>query len=661
MECPGWIIRQLLLNFKSSDIPPLQSPLHDPSEGVVKHPAVQPDAAPLRAPHVLPDLSKLDKDSLIDPLRLINACCNVVLSSHTGLTSFIRSALRPASTCNVQLDASCSSLWPVPPPRFCWTASPRLGPKRRRRRRFIEVKHGLVQLVVSVLNWAELGYPVVAPSRASVGAVISSSQHAVIARIESLVVHFLHVGHFTRDDLGRSFEKFQDLIKCCEELPFVSSDIGFEDLDSFLSSLHSDLDPYGSHFSRKPTRSTDSDKAASDNRLDLGRMDSKLASSTGSKPVVADRVKWNNPPSCHAEHFLESELCRCAFLDPEVLRKPVETWPRAHLARVHCSQDELFRLAKRWDSLGACQLFRASEVDWDECVGLFCVPKDADFDRLIVNPVTVNSRMHSLSDATRTLAPGAMLYLLSLNPDQVCRFSADDLTDYYYTFVVSMNRAKRNTIRMIFRGEQFKGFQCYRPEFDGQEVQIALATLAMGDNLAAEIAQSAHASVLRQLVGSMLPGEVMQYRYACPRSDFVELLAIDDHIGLQKLPRSDFLKAPRLRDTEVFEAASKAYAHVGLIQQPKKQKLNLLEGTLLGADFNGDVGRVCAPRSRVSILMLISCCSERNLYPCHLDETDGLLGFSFDVPQSFVCSCQLAFSRVARVVPSSNFQAFIYC
>lgn len=443
--------------------------------------------------------------------------------------------------------------------------------------------------------------------------------------------------------------------------PFVSSDIGFEDLDSFLSSLHSDLDPYGSHFSRKPTRSTDSDKAASDNRLDLGRMDSKLASSTGSKPVVADRVKWNNPPSCHAEHFLESELCRCAFLDPEVLRKPVETWPRAHLARVHCSQDELFRLAKRWDSLGACQLFRASEVDWDECVGLFCVPKDADFDRLIVNPVTVNSRMHSLSDATRTLAPGAMLCLLSLNPDQVCRFSADDLTDYYYTFVVSMNRAKRNTIRMIFRGEQFKGFQCYRPEFDGQEVQIALATLAMGDNLAAEIAQSAHASVLRQLVGSMLPGEVMQYRYACPRSDFVELLAIDDHIGLQKLPRSDFLKAPRLRDTEVFEAASKAYAHVGLIQQPKKQKLNLLEGTLLGADFNGDVGRVCAPRSRVSILMLISCCSERNLYPCHLDETDGLLGFSFDVPQSFVCSCQLAFSRVARVVPSSNFQAFIYC
>ena len=580
----------------------------EPPERVLDSDAPSRSVAFLEAPSVLPDLGRLNKDSFIDPLRLINSLCNVVLSSHTGLTSFIRSALGPVVTCKVQLDASSSSLWPVPPPRFCWTASARLGPKRRRRKRFYEMKHRLVQLIISALNWAELGHPSVAPERASVGAVISPSQHAVIERVESLVTHFLHVGHFTRDDLGRSFEKFQDLIRCCEELPFVSSDLGFEDLDSFLSFLHSDLDPYGSHFSRKPTCSTHGSSTAQDDRSVLGKMDSKLASSTGSKPVVADRVKWNNPPSFHAEHYLDNELCRCAFLDPEVLRKPVETWPRAQPARVHCSQDELFRLARRWDELGACKLFRTSDVNWDECVGLFCVPKDSDFDRLIVNPVTVNSRMHSLSDATRTLAPGAMLCLLSLETDQVFRFSADDLTDYYYTFVVSDSRAKRNTIRMKFQGEQFKGFRCYRPELAGHEVQIALATLAMGDNLAVEIAQSAHRSVLQQLVGSMLPGEVMQYRHPCPRTDFVELLAIDDHIGLQKLPRSDFVKAPRLRDTEVFEAASKAYARVGLIQQPKKQKRDLLEGTLLGADFNGDVGRVCAPRSRVSILMLISVC-----------------------------------------------------
>ena len=211
------------------------SPLEEFPERVLDSDAPSRSVAFLEAPGVLPDLGKLNKDSFIDPLRLVNSLCNVVLSIHTGLTSFIRSALRPVVTCKVQLDASSSSLWPVPPPRFCWTASARLGPKRRRRKRFYEMKHRLVQLIISALNWAELGHPSVAPERASVGAVISPSQHAVIERIESLVTHFLHVGHFTRDDLGRSFEKFQDLIRCCEELPFVSPELGFVDLDSFLS------------------------------------------------------------------------------------------------------------------------------------------------------------------------------------------------------------------------------------------------------------------------------------------------------------------------------------------------------------------------------------------------------------------------------------------
>jgi hypothetical protein len=65
-------------------------------------------------------------------------------------------------------------------------------------------------------------------------------------------------------------------------------------------------------------------------------------------------------------------------------------------------------LAKKWDSLGACRLIACDRVAADEAVGLFAVNKDADYDRLIVNPTVINSRMYGFNDNgyTKTLAPG---------------------------------------------------------------------------------------------------------------------------------------------------------------------------------------------------------------------------------------------------------------
>ena len=128
----------------------------------------------------------------------------------------------------------------------------------------------------------------------------------------------------------------------------------------------------------------------------------------------------------------------------------------------------------------------------------------------------------------------------------------------------------------------------------------------MGDNLAVEVAQQAHTNVLRQLCGSMVPTEVLRYRCPIPRTDFVELLAIDDHIGIQRVDtRIHSLETP-LRDSHVFSAAEQAYKHVGLVQHPRKRKRNQTQGTLLGADFDGKAGRVMAPRCRIMVLSLIS-------------------------------------------------------
>ena len=110
---------------------------------------------------------------------------------------------------------------------------------------------------------------------------------------------------------------------------------------------------------------------------------------SGSKTVVSDRVKWKSPPSFHASDFLTDPLVKAAFDDPETLRKPSHLWPKAHPAKVRCSKQELLKLASRWDELGACMLIPSDQKDFEEAVGLFCVAKDQDFDRLIVNPVTL--------------------------------------------------------------------------------------------------------------------------------------------------------------------------------------------------------------------------------------------------------------------------------
>ena len=133
----------------------------------------------------------------------------------------------------------------------------------------------------------------------------------------------------------------------------------------------------------------------------------------------------------------------------------------------------------------------------------FAVGKDSTHDRLIINPQNINGRMWTISESTKSLAPGAMLGLLHLEPDCAFRFSADDLSDFYYTFKVSAERAKRNAFRFKFRPSELSHLKCFDPTFyEKSHLLICFSTLAMGDNLAVEIAQQAHGNVLRKLCGS---------------------------------------------------------------------------------------------------------------------------------------------------------------
>ena len=483
----------------------------------------------------------------------------------------------------------------------------RPGARRRRKMRLLSAAYDVLRALIPTLNWLLLGFPRSPCPECRAGAPLASEQSSIVDRLLRHVVHFLSTPDFGPESLGRCSEKFDRLAKFIRELPASESEV---DLELLLHDLRRAFDPYSKPFA-PPQKHDDPDlESAVPDPSSASPASPQVPASSLSpdlqacQPVIASRVRWKYPPSFDPTPFLQDHLSRAAFADPKVLRKPADSWPKVPKAKVHASKAELLKLALSWDNVGALRIFREDQIsDLKECVGLFCVAKDQDWDRLILNPVVVNSRMHTLNAYTRFLGHGSQLCLLHIPDGCVARFCADDLAEFYYTVKVSDERAKRNCIGMAMTPDDLKGFRAYNPQQHFGRCFLALACLAMCDNLAVELAQQSHVEVLR-CAGCMLPSQVVSFRRPFPRGTFCELLCIDDHLSVQVLSRRHAQLGHALRDTEVFAQADAAYPRVGLIQREKKKKRNLTQGTFLGADIDGNVGLVSAPRDRVLVLML---------------------------------------------------------
>eukprot|EP00438_Fugacium_kawagutii_P022150 Skav235748 [mRNA] locus=scaffold803:24495:31367:+ [translate_table: standard] len=518
-----------------------------------------------------------------------------------------------------------SDVWPCPPPLWGrWTSATKLSPKRRKRMRFLKLRAECLQAVVIVLNWLTLGHATSPPSYARAGSATSPAQDAMLDRLEEMVHHFLQMPSSQLSDIGRAGEKLGNLCKFSLQLP-PKFDLSNDELHSFLREISHTFDPYGKLFSTPHTSQqqhthTDAppeqastvfqqqaDASAGGKRgTAVGPTGVMKMGSSTAKPVYADRIKWKLGPSFNPLPYLTDPVVKAGFIDPETLRVPPHEWPKRPAAKVHASKSELLALAKKWDDLEACFLVKCSDVAPGEHCGLFSVSKDEEYDRLILNPTVLNSRMKTSNVYTRTLAPGHMIALLRLQPSENLVLSSDDLSEFYYTFRVTEARARRNSIGIPFWGWELAGLSCYSPELHHQKVFIALRTLAMGDNLAVEVAQQAHYNVLRRHADCLRPGEVMQHRRPIPRGPCVELLTIDDHIVLQKVRNDIPLSEQDTRDKHICSQSEVAYQHVGLVAHPGKRQRQVTTAVALGTELDGVLGRVHAPRSRILLLMFVT-------------------------------------------------------
>lgn len=113
------------------------------------------------------------------PIKLAAQFCSQFWQCRTAVTLFARASLAGKDACNVDGD-SRSSLWPVPLPRhWRWTAYEHPGPRRRMRRRFLRVRHQMVQIILCCLNFEACGFNPAPPPRAQLGAPISEAQHQI--------------------------------------------------------------------------------------------------------------------------------------------------------------------------------------------------------------------------------------------------------------------------------------------------------------------------------------------------------------------------------------------------------------------------------------------------------------------------------------------------
>ena len=520
------------------------------------------------------------------------------MHTHVGLRDFVLHSLEREPR-TVHSQRKPRDMWPCPPPLWKWTGCKKPSPRRRRQLKFWALRNRVVQQIICVLNWEALGHVKAPPPSARVGAPFSPEQLAMIERIEDLVTYFMQVGDFSTSSLGRSADKLSRLLHACKELPESVQDVDLEFLSNFVKGC---VDPYSNRSHSSDEFKEHEDQSNQDR--EPAEVQINLDTSTA-KPVVSDRIKWEHSPTFDPRPFLVDPVVKEAFSDPNCMRLPENLWLRRPVARVHCSRSEVLKLAEKWDNKSACRIFTSDQICHDEAVGIFGVHKDADYDRLILNPVVINGKTRHYSNYTKSLAPCCLIGLVQLKDDEVLRISADDLAEMYYTFKVPERRAQRNSLRISFHHSELEHLQCYNPALHhGKRLYVALGALAMGDSLAVEIAQQAHHQVLVQLAGAMREHERVCYRRCFPRGPFFELLAIDDHIGLQIISRSDYRLDKPARDTEVFERAGAAYRQVGLVQHPKKKRRRITEGIFLGSEVDGQKGRVSAPRSRILLLML---------------------------------------------------------
>lgn len=178
---------------------------------------------------------------------------------------------------------------------------------------------------------------------------------------------------------------------------------------------------------------------------------------------------------------------------------------------------------------------------------------------------------------------------ICLGDNEVIRCSGNDVRDYYHMFAVSEERCRRNILVGPLDPSELRHLRCYRSEFDeATALWGALATLAMGDSHAVEVAQTCHVG-LALAAGATDGTNLLNLAGFHPRSKNLVGIIIDDFVSISVVDRDAATLSPSCHLADLMDDK---YSEVGLISHKEKGFRDSLQSSFWGVDLNGDTGTV---------------------------------------------------------------------
>ena len=267
-------------------------------------------------------------------------------------------------------------------------------------------------------------------------------------------------------------------------------------------------------------------------------------------------------------------------------------------------QGDILGYLRQWDAHRRLLLEPPSSTSRTQQGTLFPVPKSAEADRIVFNRIPRNIHETHLPGYARYTVGGHEFTEVVMGPRSVRRIFAEDLADCFPSFKASRARGVTNALAWTAPASAFAGTLALRElELNCLRRGIPVPTrvrpcylgLPMGDLNAADFAAEAHTRVLRE-GGSYPAGRALVNGAPIPRTNAVEALVIDDHIGISIDEPGQQVQAKIWHDS--FEAGARAYARVGLRAADRKSRRGVDGGVVLGAEFVAGSTFLGAERTR---------------------------------------------------------------
>ena len=253
---------------------------------------------------------------------------------------------------------------------------------------------------------------------------------------------------------------------------------------------------------------------------------------------------------------------------------------------------------------GMASLIRESDVECDSSgrpllAGLLGVPHRNGlrmiFDRRPEN--CGDARLHWAH-----LPLGAQFTRAVIKPGWTIRGSGEDLKTCFPQCLKAPAALSRSAFGRRFDGPGFEEFGG-KP---GSAYCLALRVIAMGDQIAVDVAQALHVD-LSSAAGTVTDSGLIRYRHAVPASGVLEGVYIEDLI-VAIIARDRELNSAKREDKDLISNAPKAYQTSGLIRSPDKAfgwcagEEGCPAFAAWGTHIDGGSGRVGSPPAKRLIL-----------------------------------------------------------